>query len=138
MDATANEIEEVQVEGFPTLKLFKKETNEIVDYRGTWHHLDHIVFAERMLLLLELRKSNCLVLGVTPIESQSENTFLLEAVRTDWHFYFPSGKRETEDMIKFVETGEGGGDDEGDDSDDEDFDEDEDEEEDDADRHIEL
>ena len=35
MDATANEIEEVQVEGFPTLKLFKKETNEIVDYRGT-------------------------------------------------------------------------------------------------------
>ena len=34
MDATANEIEEVQVKGFPTLKLFKKGTNEIVDYSG--------------------------------------------------------------------------------------------------------
>ncbi len=34
MDATANEVEEVQVQGFPTLKLFKKETNEVVDYDG--------------------------------------------------------------------------------------------------------
>ena len=34
MDSTANEIEEVTVEGFPTLKLFKKGTNEIVDYEG--------------------------------------------------------------------------------------------------------
>ncbi len=34
MDSTANEVEEVQVQGFPTLKLFKKETNEIVDYSG--------------------------------------------------------------------------------------------------------
>ena len=34
MDSTANEIEEVQIEGFPTLKLFKKGTNEIVDYSG--------------------------------------------------------------------------------------------------------
>ena len=34
MDSTANEIEEVTIEGFPTLKLFKAETNEIVDYSG--------------------------------------------------------------------------------------------------------
>jgi thiol-disulfide isomerase/thioredoxin len=35
MDSTANEVEEVQIEGFPTLKLFKKGSNEIVDYNGT-------------------------------------------------------------------------------------------------------
>merc|ERR1712152_111136 len=34
MDATANELEEVKVQGFPTIKLFKKGTNEIVDYNG--------------------------------------------------------------------------------------------------------
>ena len=34
MDSTANEIEEVEVQGFPTLKLIKKGTNEIVDYKG--------------------------------------------------------------------------------------------------------
>jgi len=34
MDATENEVEEVKVEGFPTLKMFKKKTNEIVDYTG--------------------------------------------------------------------------------------------------------
>merc|ERR1712193_587348 len=31
MDSTANELEEVKVQGFPTIKLFKKGTNEIVD-----------------------------------------------------------------------------------------------------------
>jgi len=34
MDATGNEVEEVEVEGFPTLKMFKKKTNEVVDYTG--------------------------------------------------------------------------------------------------------
>merc|ERR1712190_663125 len=34
MDSTANELEEVKVQGFPTIKSFKKGTNEIVDYNG--------------------------------------------------------------------------------------------------------
>ena len=34
VDATENEIDGVEVEGFPTLKMFKKETNAIVDYKG--------------------------------------------------------------------------------------------------------
>jgi len=34
MDSTANEIEEVKVEGFPTIKLFKKGDNSIIDYNG--------------------------------------------------------------------------------------------------------
>ncbi|XP_038053242.1 protein disulfide-isomerase-like [Patiria miniata] len=34
MDSTANEVEGVSIGGFPTLKLFKKETNEVVDYNG--------------------------------------------------------------------------------------------------------
>merc|ERR1719422_2018719 len=34
MDATANELEDIKVQGFPTIKLFKKGTNEIVDYNG--------------------------------------------------------------------------------------------------------
>lgn len=34
MDSTANELESVQVNSFPTLKLFKSGTNEVVDYKG--------------------------------------------------------------------------------------------------------
>jgi len=34
MDSTANEIEEVKIQGFPTIKLFKKGDNKIVDYNG--------------------------------------------------------------------------------------------------------
>merc|ERR1712200_384198 len=34
MDSTANEVEQVKVQGFPTIKLFKKGDNKIVDYNG--------------------------------------------------------------------------------------------------------
>ena len=34
MDSTANEVEAVKVQGFPTLKLFKKGDNKIIDYNG--------------------------------------------------------------------------------------------------------
>jgi protein disulfide-isomerase A1 len=34
MDSTGNELEDIKVQGFPTIKLFKKETNEVIDYGG--------------------------------------------------------------------------------------------------------
>ncbi|XP_043244650.1 protein disulfide-isomerase-like isoform X1 [Amphibalanus amphitrite] len=34
MDATANELEHTKIQSFPTIKLWKKETNEIVEYGG--------------------------------------------------------------------------------------------------------
>jgi len=34
MDSTANELEDVKVQGFPTIKLFQKETNAVIDYNG--------------------------------------------------------------------------------------------------------
>merc|ERR1711971_300461 len=34
MDSTANELEEVKVQGFPTIKLFKKGSNEAIDFNG--------------------------------------------------------------------------------------------------------
>ncbi|CAG9761478.1 unnamed protein product [Ceutorhynchus assimilis] len=34
IDSTANELETIKITGFPTLKFFKKETNEVVDYNG--------------------------------------------------------------------------------------------------------
>jgi len=34
MDATANELEDIKVQGFPTIKLFKKGDNKVVDYNG--------------------------------------------------------------------------------------------------------
>merc|ERR1712141_503281 len=34
MDSTANELEEVKVQGFPTIKLFKKGDNTAIDYNG--------------------------------------------------------------------------------------------------------
>ena len=34
LDSTKNEIEGVDIEGFPTIKMFKKETNEEIEYVG--------------------------------------------------------------------------------------------------------
>ena len=34
MDSTTNEVETVKVQGFPTLKLFKKGDNKMIDYNG--------------------------------------------------------------------------------------------------------
>jgi protein disulfide-isomerase A1 len=34
MDSTANELEDMKIQGFPTIKLFKKGDNEVVDYSG--------------------------------------------------------------------------------------------------------
>ena len=34
MDSTANEMEDVKVQGFPTIKLFKKGDNKVIDYNG--------------------------------------------------------------------------------------------------------
>merc|ERR1712189_175369 len=34
MDSTANELEDVKIQGFPTIKLFKKGDNKVIDYNG--------------------------------------------------------------------------------------------------------
>merc|ERR1712168_1616746 len=34
MDSTANELEDIKVQGFPTIKLIQKETNKILDSGG--------------------------------------------------------------------------------------------------------
>jgi len=34
IDSTANELEHTKIQSFPTIKLFKKETNEVVDFSG--------------------------------------------------------------------------------------------------------
>lgn len=34
MDSTANELEDIKIQGFPTIKLFKKGDNAVVDYSG--------------------------------------------------------------------------------------------------------
>jgi len=34
MDATANELDDVKINSFPTITLYKKETNEAVEYTG--------------------------------------------------------------------------------------------------------
>merc|ERR1712112_614750 len=34
MDSTANEVEDVKIQEFPTIKLFKKGDNKIIDYNG--------------------------------------------------------------------------------------------------------
>merc|ERR1712223_2318778 len=34
MDSTANELEDIKIQGFPTIKLFKKGDNTVIDYNG--------------------------------------------------------------------------------------------------------
>merc|ERR1719438_703155 len=34
MDSTTNEVEDIKIQGFPTIKLFKKEDNKVIDYNG--------------------------------------------------------------------------------------------------------
>lgn len=34
IDATANELEHTKITSFPTIKFYKKDTNEVVDYNG--------------------------------------------------------------------------------------------------------
>lgn len=46
MDATKNEVKQVQVSGFPTLKFFTKGTNEMIDYTGGRTLDDLIEFVE--------------------------------------------------------------------------------------------
>merc|ERR1712126_73947 len=35
IDATANELEHTKIQSFPTIKLWKKDTNEVVDFSGS-------------------------------------------------------------------------------------------------------
>ena len=52
VDATENEIEGVEIQGFPTLKLWKKGTNEEVDYNGKVNKLNK--YYDRKLKLTAL------------------------------------------------------------------------------------
>jgi protein disulfide-isomerase A1 len=52
MDATANDVDAVQVSGFPTLKLFKADSDEIVDY-------DDARELDAMIAFLEKNAASC-------------------------------------------------------------------------------
>jgi len=47
MDATANEVDEVQVSGFPTIKFFPADSDEVVDYDGARDLDGFIAFLEK-------------------------------------------------------------------------------------------
>jgi protein disulfide-isomerase A1 len=34
MDATVNELEDIKIQSFPTIKLFPKDSDEVIDYQG--------------------------------------------------------------------------------------------------------
>ena len=34
MDSTANELEDIKIQSFPTIKYFPKDSEEVVDYNG--------------------------------------------------------------------------------------------------------
>jgi len=55
MDSTTNELDEVKVQGFPTIKLFKKGTNEIVDYNGDRTEEGFTKFLEEGLAKAEVK-----------------------------------------------------------------------------------
>jgi len=46
IDSTANELENVKVQGYPTIKLFKKGTNEVVDFKGSRTQEGFVTFLE--------------------------------------------------------------------------------------------
>merc|ERR1719219_932015 len=58
MDATANEADGVNVRSFPTLKLWKKDTNDLVDYDGArdFETLAHFVRTGEMKLPEKLKE----------------------------------------------------------------------------------
>lgn len=49
MDSTGNELEEVKVQGFPTIKLFKSGSNEIIDFDGERTEAGFIKFLDEQV-----------------------------------------------------------------------------------------
>ena len=54
MDSTTNELEDVQVQGFPTIKLFKKGDNKVIDYNG-----DRTVDGNSVIVIVYSKNLHC-------------------------------------------------------------------------------